>query len=54
MRLRDLLRGIEFVGAWIISVFSYGSRWLAVERGCPAEQSDFWLFVGTAGQREVF
>lgn len=23
MRLRDLLRGIEFVGAWIISIFSY-------------------------------
>lgn len=23
MRLRDLLLGIEFVGAWIISIFSY-------------------------------
>lgn len=43
-----------FVGAWILSIFSYGSRWLAVERGYPAEQPDFWLFVGTAGQWEVF
>ncbi|MFR8964819.1 MAG: hypothetical protein ACLVHU_00490 [Bifidobacterium adolescentis] len=45
---------LVFVGAWILSIFSYGSRWLAVERGCPAEQPDFWLFVGTAGQWEVF
>ena len=44
------------VGAWIIIDIQLcvptGRR--MSERGCPAEQPDFWLFVGTVSQWEVF